>query len=236
MNDYDNDMGEFHDLFMVERWRQLHAPLSQVFGGLSAEHRLLDLGAGTGLGTRALARVTAARITAVEPSLVQRAQLTARVIDDPDLVSRVTVLATPVPRALHDIMGPIDGFVAAHMLGHLDSTERRQTFAGLRQLLAPGGVGVITVESDVETRDEIADTHTEELRIGELTYSAKYAMLSDDEFVNIYSVARGDRILRTVEQRGFWKPLPTATLSAELASVGLALDVRERGVGIVTVA
>jgi len=230
------DMGEFHDLFMIARWKQLSPALGEVFGHLTASDRLLDLGAGTGLGTRELAAVTAARITAIEPSLLQRAQLTARIIDDAELTQRVSVLSDPLPSALHQLPGPVDGFVAAHVLGHLDPGERRRSFASLRQVLTPGGFGLITMPQAAAASDDVASTHREELATGELTYVARYSVLDGDEYLNEYQVWRGDRILRSVASRGRWRYLSERELRAELGSVGFAVDVRADGLGVVRIA
>jgi methylase of polypeptide subunit release factors len=71
-------MGEFHDLFMDDAWARLRPVLTEAFAHLDESATVLDLGAGTGLGTRALAASTPARIVAVEPPLTMRAVLTAR--------------------------------------------------------------------------------------------------------------------------------------------------------------
>jgi len=228
-------IGEFHDLFMVQRWQQLAPALGATFGHLTEAHRVLDLGAGTGLGTRTLANVTAARITAIEPSLVQRAQLTARVVDDSELQRRVTVLSRPLPDALDDLAGPIDGFVAAHVLGHLDPGERVRTFAALRQLLSVRGVGLITMPRTLDDSDGASVTHVEELVMGELTYVATYSSIAVDEYLNEYSVRRGGTVLRTAVSRGRWQTPQPDHLHNQFAAVGLSLEVRDDGTGIVRV-
>ncbi|HNR00857.1 MAG TPA: class I SAM-dependent methyltransferase, partial [Trueperaceae bacterium] len=83
-------LGEFHDLFVDEARLRLRPAFESAFGRLEPSAVVLDLGAGTGLGVRHLARATRARIVAVEPSVTMRAVLLARVADDPALASRVT--------------------------------------------------------------------------------------------------------------------------------------------------
>jgi SAM-dependent methyltransferase len=227
-------MAEFHDLFMVERWRQLRGPVRTAFGHLTAAHRIVDVGAGTGLGLLAIAAATPARVTCIEPSLVQRVQLTTRVIDDPDLAGRVTILGDRVPSALNELAAPLDGFVAAHMLGHLTTEERLHTFAVLRQILAPNGIGLITLPAEHDDGADPRSTHSESLTLGELTYTAAYRRAGSD-YVNEYSVRRGGRILRRVEQRGRWSPLSAATVVAELGRVGFSVTRGDHGTATVTI-
>src|SRR5690606_42082628 len=92
-------MGEFHDLFMLEVWERLAPSLASAFGALDADAVVIDVGAGAGVGTRTLARVTAAKVIAVEPSLTMRAVLLARVADDAVLAPQVSGVAWRVPGA-----------------------------------------------------------------------------------------------------------------------------------------
>lgn len=59
-------LGEFHDLFMDEAWIRLQPRLADAFGSLGPSDTVLDIGAGTGVGVRALAQVTRAQIVAIE--------------------------------------------------------------------------------------------------------------------------------------------------------------------------
>ena len=70
-------MAEFHDLFMTGVWARLGPTVHATFAGLGPDAVVVDIGAGTGLGTVTVARATPARIWAVEPSATMRA-VTAR--------------------------------------------------------------------------------------------------------------------------------------------------------------
>lgn len=71
-------VGEFHDLFMDDAWDRLVPALARAFGALDAGGTVLDVGAGSGVGTRRLAAATRATIVAVEPSVTMRSVLLAR--------------------------------------------------------------------------------------------------------------------------------------------------------------
>ncbi|GAB3173361.1 hypothetical protein GCM10027059_44230 [Myceligenerans halotolerans] len=114
---------------------QLRPVLEAAFGDLGPDATLLDLGAGSGVGTRTLAACTRARIIAVEPSRTMRSVLLARIADDGALGEQVSVMAGAVPRALEELPGEVAGFVCAHMLGHLTAAQRTETFAVVRYVL-----------------------------------------------------------------------------------------------------
>lgn len=229
------EMGEFHDLFMDAAWNRLRPVLGVTFGDLHADAVVVDLGAGTGIGTRALAESTVARIVAVEPSLTMRAVLTARVADDPRLSARVTIHAGSAPAALTQIAGPIDGFVCAHVLGHLAEPDRAATFAWLGQSLAPNGRGVVIAapDPDEDAGDESAATVTER-RIGDLRYSVRHLATGEPgTYCSEYSVLDGERTLRVSRFRGRWESLTVGDVARELAPHGLTVDRQLPGVGVV---
>lgn len=142
-------VGEFHDLFMDEAWDRLAPALARAFGGFDAGATVLDVGAGSGVGTRRLARLTPAHIIAVEPSVTMRSVLLGRVVDDPALTERVSVVAGAAPDVLAQIdsldEATLDGFVCAHVLGHLGEADRAATLGALAGGLSPDGRGVVTL-------------------------------------------------------------------------------------------
>lgn len=219
-------LGEFHDLFVEEARRRLRPALAAAFGGLPPDAVVLDLGAGTGLGVRQLAQATRARIVAVEPSLTMRAVLLARVVDDPELTSRVTVVAGYVPAVFDELPDEVAGFVCAHMLGHLSPAERARTFAALTARLAEGGVGVVTVNATAEPRSE---TFVEARRIGEHRYIARYLPPGPDGRPGSEYEVRGadDQLLRAERFAGHWTPITAEGLRAELAPAGWSVAAQE---------
>lgn len=140
-----DELGEFHDLFMTEAWEELRPLVAATFGGLGRGAVVVEIGAGSGLGTRVLAEECDAQIVALEPNLLMRSVLTARVADGFELSQRVTVVAGSAPRALSLLPDRVDGVMCTHVLGHLDPLELRSLFAWAADTLSPGGRCLVTV-------------------------------------------------------------------------------------------
>lgn len=212
-NTYDT-LGEFHDLFMDSPWARLQPFLARMFGSLTTEDIVLDIGAGTGVGVRALARVTGARIIAVEPSLTMRSVLTARVFDDPALRPRVTIVAGAAPEALEPLAtASISGFVAAHMLGHLDPDTRTAVFTELARVITPGGIGLVTVD---RPQDDAPPGVPEQVTIGTQTYTEENIWDGDAGWASVYTVR--DAAGATVREHRFdgtWQPVTASDLGHE---------------------
>lgn len=224
-------LGEFHDLFMEQRWAQLGPPLEATFGHLAADSVVAELGAGTGLGIRELARVTPARFWALEPSLVMRTTLTARVAGDEDLRSRVTIVAGSAPDALDQIPERVDGVVCANMLGHLDIDQRRAVFEWMDATLTDDGVCLVTTQerADQQTAGDLSLREvTERRRIGEYEYRAIYLeSTANDSFSSRYEVWHGKEIVRSETYSGRWQVLTANDLAVELHGTGLVVSSSE---------
>ncbi|MFC6355898.1 class I SAM-dependent methyltransferase [Luethyella okanaganae] len=224
MRDHYEELAEFHDLFMDGPWNRIRPALADAFSRVGVSERILDLGAGTGIGSRILAACTAARIVAVEPSHVMRAVLTARIADDPALASRVSIIAGRLPDALETMKAPFAGFVCAHMLGHLSADDREATFRHLAKILRPRACGIITIEPGRDPAEPEAEL-VQERRIGDYRYIARYLPSSETHrYVSEYTVLDGDQVLRSERFAGDWEALPLATLNAELSQVGLRAE------------
>ncbi|MFT3862282.1 class I SAM-dependent methyltransferase [Micropruina sp.] len=234
MTDHYAELGELHDLFMPDVWDPLVGTLATTFGNLGPDATILDLGAGSGVGTLRLGHATRAQILAVEPSLTMRSVLLARIADDPELSERVSVHAGAAPAILDQIDGPLDGFVCAHMLGHLSTDQRRDTFERLAALLRPDGIGLITVP-----RQDTAGTEAmiEERRIGRHRYVAHHLPGNEDGgLVSEYSVFDGDRLIRSASFTSTWAMPSQDELRTELRAAGLILDPTSGGLTAVWVA
>jgi thiazolinyl imide reductase len=103
---------------------------------------VLDIGAGTGLVTEAVARARPdAEIIACEPAAGMRAVLTSRVFSDENLRSRVTVTADAAPDL--DLPDQVSVVLLCGVLGHLDADGRARLWRRLSRRLAPGGLVVV---------------------------------------------------------------------------------------------
>lgn len=107
------------------------------FAGDGAGLRLLDVGCGTGLSTRALLEAyPAAEIVGVDASAEMLAQARAKAW--PSTVRFVHARAEDIGRSGEGaaVAGPFDGILAAYLLRNLPEVD--QGVAVLRELLAPG--------------------------------------------------------------------------------------------------
>ncbi|MFE1045743.1 Gfo/Idh/MocA family oxidoreductase [Streptomyces olivaceus] len=135
---------EFFDLVAAEHTATASAP---AIAALLADADLsagpvVDIGAGTGLVTEAVARARPdAEIVACEPAVGMRAVLTSRVFSDPDLRSRVTVTADAAPGL--DLPDRVGAVLLCGVLGHLDADARALLWRRLTRRLAPGGLVVV---------------------------------------------------------------------------------------------
>ncbi|MFE0674063.1 Gfo/Idh/MocA family oxidoreductase [Streptomyces sp. NPDC058867] len=135
---------EFFDLVAAEHTATASAP---AIAALLAEADLgagpvVDIGAGTGLVTEAVARARPdVEIIACEPSVGMRAVLTSRVFSDEDLRRRVTVTADAAPAL--DLPDRISAVLLCGVLGHLDAADRAELWRRLLARLAPGGLVIV---------------------------------------------------------------------------------------------
>ncbi|MGA5560608.1 Gfo/Idh/MocA family oxidoreductase [Streptomyces platensis] len=135
---------EFFDLVAADHTATASAP---AIAALLADADLstgpvVDIGAGTGLVTEAVARTRPdAEILACEPAVGMRAVLTSRVFSDPDLRSRVTVTADAAPDL--DLPDQVSVVLLCGVLGHLDADGRARLWRRLTRRLAPGGLVVV---------------------------------------------------------------------------------------------
>ncbi|MFJ6138671.1 class I SAM-dependent methyltransferase [Kitasatospora sp. NPDC092286] len=99
--------------------------------------RILDLGAGTGLLSAAvLDRIPGAELLLVDHSAGMLGQAVDRFRGNP----RIATLVGELTAALPD--GPFDAVVSGLAIHHLPHEEKRDLFARIHRVLAPGGVFV----------------------------------------------------------------------------------------------
>ncbi len=226
MTDHYDQLAEFHDLFMVEPWEKLRPSVASVFSDLTSDAVIAEIGAGTGMGTLVLAEESSARVMALEPNQVMRTALMIRVTTVPGLDERVTVVAGSAPDDLGLLKGSIDGFVCAHMLGHLDRPARMKLFAWLDRTLSDEGLGLVTFQLVDPGWDHTTNEVVETRRVGEYEYRAVHHLdTGKDMFSTRYEVWDGDEMLRSVGVEGVWRPVTLDELEAELA--GTSLKIRQ---------
>jgi len=216
-------LGEFHDLFMTEAWDGLRPLIAAAYAGLGPDAVVVEVGAGSGLGTRVLAQECRAQIVALEPNLLMRSMLTARVADDPELSRRVTVVAGSVPEDLDSLPDRVDAVVCTHVLGHLDAAGRRSLFSWVADRLQPQGVGLVTTQ-DPDTADAGPADHAVSRMLGRFEYRLLYREASArDAFSSRYEVWDGMSLVRAVEVEGPWRTVGLAELAADVEGTALTV-------------
>jgi hypothetical protein len=130
----------------------------------------------------------------------------------------------------------MDGFVCAHMLGHLDAEQRARTFTALRSLMTADAVGLVTLPAYAPPDPEAIAAHRELRTLGRYTYVHRYVPHPSGEgYLAEYQVAEGDRVLRTERFAEHWSHPSLSELTEELATAGLQLDLDGSAVGVVRV-
>lgn len=184
---------------------------------------VVEIGAGSGLVTEAIARaLPGARILAAEPSTVLRSVLTSRVVGDPDLRRRVTV----VPTSAQDLVLPdrMAAAVLCGVLGHLEAVERTELWERLLPRLAPGAPLVVEL---MALDGPLPRTRLARARLGRTDYEWWFAAeRGADGALDLHSTWQaGDRV--TAEHYR-WHPL---TLDDVAAETGRTLRVLRAGAG-----
>lgn len=226
MSDYDV-MDEFHDLFMSSAWVRLAPALGEVFCELDADDVIIDLAAGTGLGTMAVVHHTTAEVWALEPAHGMRAVLVHRVAAAPEAAGRVSVVAGRVPDDLDALPTAVSGVVLTHALGHLDAAQRSGLWAWVAHVLTPRGAVVLTCQeaAENESRDgsslDPVDPVVEEIAIGRHRYRATHTG-GGERFRTRYEVLdEADTVLRSHDASGTWRPVSAQQVATEVADHGL---------------
>lgn len=218
---------EFYDLWAYDQWKQTAPELSNLLGADvdPATGPVLDLGAGTGLATLAIAdSVPGASILAVEPSRAMRGVLFSRVISRPDLRSRVTI----APVAFSELLWPeqISGFVAMAMLGHLRPDERMSLWNRLAEHLAPGAPAIVQLQPPARPELVPLVRHTV-VDLGDHTYEGwSEGEPAGDRLLHWslrYVVRKGDRVLDDQCWTSEFQTVSIDDVTAEAGAVGFSV-------------
>ncbi|ROO60483.1 methyltransferase family protein [Micromonospora sp. Llam0] len=233
MLDQYQEAGEFLDLLSVDAWEALRTPVQQALVGSSSSAPAVDLGAGSGRGVQILAEtLPAGEIIAVEPSPVQRAALHARIVDDPDLVSRTTVVAgTAQQVALPESIGAV---LAMNMIGHLTAAERGALWQRLASRLCDGAPLVVNLQPPAEAV-AVPESEFTTVRVGRLRYqgsgAAQPAGADQVTWRMRYRVLDDEgRSVREIVADYTWYVVSESQLIEELSAAGFTTEVGQFGV------
>jgi SAM-dependent methyltransferase len=212
----------FYDLFHESgHVPRIRANLPPLLAGV--RRGILEIGAGTGLLTTALADLTPGEIFALEPSASMRAVLLSRLTSRPELLSRVTVL--PCDALSVRLDEPSQAVVMINVMYALEPDYRRRLWPLLAGVLETGGVLVFTWRDggppaphplrELESRQVGRHTYTvlsEILDSGEEACRARY----------LYRITEGGTVISEEEITGRSYRPPWNVLRRELAEAGFA--------------
>lgn len=219
------DAVEYLHLLSRPMWAELGGRMRAVLREVDpAAGPVLELGAGTGLGTDALLDAVRNDVLVAEPSPALRAVLLARLAD------RGTDRVTVHPGGALDVPLPdrLAGVVGMHMVGHLPPDERRRLWAALASRSAPGGPVVLNVQPPA-TATAVPPWPWSGTTVGGLTYEgtgeAEPTGTGEVRWRMRYRTRRGDTVLATAEAEYRWWPCSADELAAELAAAGFTPEV-----------
>jgi SAM-dependent methyltransferase len=224
---YGEATAEFYDLLAAGMWDTFGPALGRLLADVDPSNGpIVDLGAGTGIGTVHIhAAVPAARIVAIEPSKAMRAVLHTRLAQHPDLLRLVTV----VPFGIEDAALPesISGLVASAVLGHLDTPTREGLWRTLAERLAPGAPAVIGVLPPARP-EQVPPTRYRELAVGEHVYEGWMQGDVVDErrmrWTMTYRVKSGEHTVYERAAQSEWITSDADDVAAEIAPFGLVME------------
>ncbi|TDC38632.1 class I SAM-dependent methyltransferase [Micromonospora sp. KC213] len=220
--------GEYLHLLSEPAWQALRTPVTKALGGAVGEATLLDVGAGTGLGTEVLAAaVPDTDVVAVEPSPVLRAVLLSRMAAQPDLRQRVTVVAADALGA--DLPARLGAVLAMNMIGHLDPDGRRTFLRRIAERLAPGAPLVLNLQPPAEPTP-VPFSVFGTVPVGRHTYegggSAEPSGPDTVTWRMRYRVLDADGTVLHEDHADYrWHVTPAEVLLADLAEAGLTGEV-----------
>lgn len=221
---------EYLHVLSVPMWEGLRSRLVDVLARVDpGSGTVLELGAGTGLGTDVLLdTVPHAPLLAVEPSGPMRAVLLARVAGRPDGAERVTVhpgTATDAP--LPDRLAVVAGL---HMIGHLPPGDRQALFVALAARLAAGAPVVFNVQPP-HTAQEVPEFPPVGVTVGALRYEGTGSAVPTGpdrvRWTMRYRTLDGERVIGRASASYDWWTVSATGLAAELAAAGLSAEVHD---------
>jgi SAM-dependent methyltransferase len=216
--------GEYVAVLLGTAWEAMRPALTAALEGLDpAAGPVVDVGAGTGLGTEVIARALPdAEILAVEPDRALRTALLARVVADADLRARVTVLdATLLDAPLPDQIGAV---VAMNVIGHFTAADRDRIWALLARRLAPGGRMVLNLYPPTRP-EEVPEAAMGDVLVGRRRYSgtaaARPAGADAVTWEMNYRVEQDGEPVTEFRAADLWHVFSPEDLAAEVAAHGL---------------
>ena len=232
---------EFHEIHMHTAWDRLRDLMRDTFADIGPDAVIVDIGAGSGMGSALLADITDAEIIALEPNTTMRSMMMAR-LDQVDVLERVTVIPEAVPEGLDGLPDRVEGVIATHMLGHLTGAARATLLDWIATSLAPGRTALLTVTPEAlqEVPAEGTEPVVAERTVGRFVYRMTYHMPGPGRYEGLWEVIdRQGLVVRSVPDAISWDPLTVADIrtaaDVRTALAGSPVEVTEPLDGVVLI-
>ncbi|MFE6611644.1 class I SAM-dependent methyltransferase [Amycolatopsis sp. NPDC057786] len=228
--DFYHRTAEYVAVLLRQAWTGLGPALAKALSDVdTSDGPVVDVGAGTGIGTAVLAAaLPGADIIAIEPNPALRTALLTRCVEDDDLARRVTVLGTdalaaPLPDRLSVVL-------AMNVLGHFGPGERRALWKLLADRLSPGGRAILNLQPPT-TAVAVPSTPMAQVRIGDREYlgvaAAEPAGPDAITWTMTYRVEQGGSVVTELTASDLWQVITASALADEVAEYGLRLTVAD---------
>ena len=211
---------EYLHLLSRSMWSGLGPRLAATLAVVDAAGPVVELGAGSGLGTDVILDSTSGEVLAVEPSPALRGVLLARLADRGE--TRVRVLPhraqdAPLPERMAAVVG-------VHMVGHLPPDDRAALWTRLADRLVPGGPVVLNVQPP-DSAVAVPPFPWSGVTVGGVHYEGTGRADPEGEgrvrWRMDYRTRDGERVLATASAEYDWHLVSADGLAAELAAAGL---------------
>ncbi|MFI6578999.1 class I SAM-dependent methyltransferase [Nocardiopsis sp. NPDC050513] len=221
---------EFIDLLIAPWWTSFGSAVATVLSSADgADGPLVDVGAGSGRGTRLAVEARPGReVIAVEPAAGLRSVLLARAADPDWGRGRVTVLdGDLLSVSLPDRIG---GLLAMNVIGHFSPDDRARVWTLLTDRLTDGAVAVLNLQPPFEPA-AIERTVMGEVEVGRRRYRGWASAVPSGEdrvrWTMTYETHEAGDLVSSADVHYDWWLLTPDALRAEAADHGL--DVRPEG-------
>ena len=226
-------MAEFHEVHAPEAWDRLRDPVSDIFGDIGPEGVIVDIGAGSGLGSVLLAEVSDAEIIALEPNTTMRSMMVAR-LDATGVLERVTVLPGAVPEGLDGLPDRVDGVVATAMIGHLADAARTSLLDWIATSLAPGRTALLTLAASAEVPAEGIEFDIPDRTVGRHVYRVTGRILPGRVEGIFEVIDQQQQVIRSVSDTPSWETVTADDVRASLADHPVEVTEPQPGVALIS--
>lgn len=223
------DLAEFSLIF----GRENPQPMPEISASIrekAAGGIVIELGGGTGRHTVTLARtLPESQVWTVESSPSMRAVLNAFLVENPDVLDRVTVEPSDIFAA--QLPSHWSLVVGVHFLCQISAGERNKVWQLLHESLTPSGIAVFDRHYGPRSTSPVEKKLSATTRIGENVYERWFEMTPiNKERLRTsvtYRMLRGDTMIREAVTVGEHSVIDESTILAELATCGLASELSD---------